>query len=185
MLFSFSVTFRKIIIPVVSVIVVACGGAQSGQQPLETRPLEENRALEMILNILHERGYKTTYGTKLKLSNGVEFACDINVDGQNIAIEYLTAKNAADMGGPVPPPAPGSRLHVLPAHAIVTDQGSNTIQSKSIYVFIMDENKYIYQYNPTSDHRADVTYHEVENRIRRDVKDFLSWHESTMAVRNQ
>ena len=73
-------------------------------------------------------------------------------------------------------PAQGSRLHVVPGRVVPEEAG---VQGEPVYIYVVDDRKYVYHYNPTSEHRADVTYLEVDSRLRRDTADFLSWYEST------
>lgn len=151
-----------------------CGGGQQGAGSLETRPLEEARALEIAAEMLGERGFQIEKNVEVKLANETAFACDYRASEESIALEYMTEQDRESMG-PVPPAAPGSRLHVIPARAASEDPGE---QGESLYVFVLDDRKYLYQYNPTSENRADVTFLEVDSRLRRDLADFLSWYET-------
>ncbi|MDD5309479.1 MAG: hypothetical protein PHU25_19350 [Deltaproteobacteria bacterium] len=151
-----------------------CGGGQKEQKTLDTRPLEESRAFEIISQMMQERGFKAVRDVQIELSNQVRFPCDLRAEGQAFCIEYLTDRDRLDIGM-VPPPAVGSRLHVLSARTISDDP---SVAIEPIYVFFIDDRKFVYQYNPTSDNRADITYQEVESRLRRDVSDFLSWYDS-------
>jgi len=161
---------------VAAVTTCGCGGAQEVKQ-LETRPLEESKALEIIAEVVADRGYKVEQGTMIELSTNSRFPCDFRVIGQKIAIEYLTDKDRKTIGH-IPPAAQGSRLHVLPARVVSDDPNS---QGEPIYIYFIDERKYVYQYNPTSEVRADVTFLEVDSRMRRDLADFLSWYETNRA----
>jgi hypothetical protein len=52
-----------------------------------------------------------------------------------------------------------------------------------VYVFFIDSQKFVYHVNPTSEVRADVTFLEVDSRLRRDLADFLSWYEGAKGTR--
>jgi hypothetical protein len=161
---------------VTAAVFLGCGAPQEVKQ-LETRPLEEQKALEIIGEVLAERGYKATQGAAIELSTTTRFTCDFRVVGHKMAIEYLTDKDRKVIGH-IPPAASGSRLHVLPARAVSEDPDA---PGEPIYVYFVDARKYVYQYNPTSDVRADVTFLEVDSRMRRDLADFLSWYEAAAA----
>ena len=180
------IPITALLLPLLIVPGIACGPTQTAPTTLDTRPLEENKALEIVGALLKEKGFTTSFGATVEMSNGKQFACDYRVTGHNIAVEYVTEKDAYEMGA-IPPAASGSRLHVIPAMAVANPAQANggaELPKETIYLFILNAQKYQYHYNPTSDVRADVTYREVENRLRRDVKDFLSWHESSMANQN-
>ncbi len=158
-------------------VAAGCGGGQKAATPLETRPLEENKALEIIAAGIAERGFQQAGPVKADLGNKLWLECDMRIAGEQIAIQYLTEQDrrkAID----IPPPAQGSRLHVIPARLEPAEPG---LQGDPIYVYIIDDRKYVYHYNPTSDRRADVTFGEVEDRLRRDLADFLTWYEGTKA----
>ncbi len=170
-------TFLNLFVLFCALVTLGCGGQQKQSADLETRPLEESKALEIISNMLTERGYLTTRDVEIELSTKARFKIDFRVNGHKMAIEYLTRQDRTTIGD-IPPAAVESRLHVLPAKAVSEDPGE---QGEPVYIFIIDEKKYIYQYNPTSENRSDVTYLEVESRLRRDLADFLSWYESSRA----
>lgn len=159
-------------------LVAGCGGPQQETAKLETRPLEEAKASDIITAVLTERGYVASRDVKIELSTKVVFDCDFKVNDQKIALEYVTRQDLTTMGA-IPPPAPGSRLHVLPAKVVPDDPST---QGEPVYVFMIDENDYEYQFNPTSENRADVTFLEVESRMRRDLADFLAWYETSKAA---
>jgi len=169
--------FLNLFVLICVLVTLACGGRQKQSADLETRPLEESKALEIISNMLTERGYITARDVEIELSTKTRFKIDFQVNGHKMAIEYLTRQDRTTIGD-IPPAAVESRLHVLPAKVVSEDPG---VQGEPVYVFIIDEKKYIYQYNPTSENRSDVTYLEVESRLRRDLADFLSWYESSRA----
>ena len=156
--------------------LTSCGGQQEGKH-LETRPLEESKALEIIAEVVADRGYTLTQDVTVELSTKSRFPCDLKVTDHKIAIEYLTEKDRKTIGH-IPPAATGSRLHVLPARIPSEDPNA---QGDPVYVYFVDERKYVYHYNPTSEVRADVTFLEVDSRMRRDLADFLSWYETQRA----
>jgi hypothetical protein len=159
-------------------LVPGCGPRQTGSENIDTRPLEESKAASIIEEILTERGYTWTKDAPVSLSNGVTFNCDYVIKGESIAIEYLTETDRRMMGT-IPPRAEGSRLHVV-AGRLALREGEPPVP---LYVFFIDARKFVYHFNPTSEVRADVTFLEVDSRLRRDLADFLSWYEGTKGAR--
>ncbi len=154
-------------------IIAGCGGRQGPPVQIETRPLEKGKAVAIIEEMLAERGYTWDKEVPVQVAGGVEFNADFKVRDQAIAIEYLTEQDRVRMGE-IPPAAEGSRLHVLVGRTV---SGTTGIPSK-VYVFFIDDRKFVYHSNPTSEVRADVTFLEVDSRLRRDMSDFLSWYEN-------
>lgn len=173
------VTITKLIVVAALLLASACGGGQTQDANIETRPLEESKAFEIIEDVLVERGYKHSREDQVILSNDVAFPADFRVTDEEIAIEFLTEQDRAAIGQ-IPPPAGGSRLHVLAARSAPTEAGA---RGGKLYVFFIQDNKFVYHVNPTSEQRADVTFLEVDSRLRRDLADFLSWYETNKGIK--
>jgi len=152
-----------------------CGGAQEGPAKLDIRPLEQQKALDVISSVLAARGYQAEADVTIELTTQARFKADVRVVGQKIAIEYLMDQDRVEIGL-IPPPAAGSRLHVLQAATVPADAAGSP---ETLYVFFLDDQSYKYQFNPTSDNRADITLTEVQSRLERDLVDFFTWYETT------
>jgi hypothetical protein len=157
-----------------AVSVLGCGGRQSAPVQIETRPLEEGKAISIIEESLAERGYAWDKDSSVQAAGTGEFAADFQVKGEKLVIEYLTAEDRARIGQ-IPPAAEGSRLHVVNGRAVDRDTGVPF----RVFVFFIDDRKFLYHANPTSKVRADVTFLEVDSRLRRDISDFISWYENS------
>jgi len=158
-----------------STLAVGCGGAQSGEAKLDTRPLEEPKVFEILNAVLAERSYTAETDVTIELTTQARFKADFRVVGQKIAIEYLTEQDRIEIGL-IPPAAAGSRLHVLQANTVPSDPKQ---AGETLYVFFLDDRSYAYQFNPTSENRADITFTEVQTRVKRDLIDFFTWYETT------
>lgn len=150
-----------------------CGGRQDPPVQIETRPLEAGKAISIIEEILAERGYAWDTKVPVQVAGASEFNADFRIKDHSIAVEYLTAEDRSRIGQ-IPPAAKGSRLHVINGRTL----SSNGVPSK-VYVLFIDDRKFVYHSNPTSEIRADVTFMEVDARLRRDMADFLSWYENS------
>lgn len=164
---------RTLIPMLLSVAAAACGGRQAPPPQIETRPLEEGKAFTIIEEMLAERNYAWDKEVPVQVAGASEFNADFRVKDQSIAIEYLTAEDRTRIGE-IPPAAEGSRLHVINGRSL-----SSTGTPSRVYVFFIDDRKFVYHSNPTSEVRADVTFLEVDSRLRRDMADFLSWYENS------
>ena len=144
------------------------------REHIETRPLEKGKAVSIIEEMLAERGYAWERDIPVRVAGTPEFNADFRVKGERIVIEYLNSEARARIGM-IPPAAEGSRLHVLNGRV----SASNADPSSRVFVFFIHDGKFIYHANPTTKMRADVTFLEVDARLRRDIADFLSWYETS------
>ena len=163
-----------------------CGGAQQAQGMIDVRPLGEDQAFEVIESLLSERGYAWEKDLTVGLSPKMVFKCDYRVKDTELGIEFLTEQDKLEIGN-IPPPAAGSRLHVLRAYAVhdvaaeLNAPPSTQVaraKKEPLYVFFIDAKNFQYQYNPTSENRADVTLPDVKVRLRRDLADYVTWYEN-------
>jgi hypothetical protein len=152
-----------------------CGGPQEAGPALETRPLEEEKALEVIGDEIADRGLTIERDVAVSLSAAQTFQADVRVVDRRIVIEYLSSQDRVEIGA-IPPPAPGSKLHVLPCTTTPAAAGQAREQ---LFVLFLDDRGFEYQFNPTSENRADVTLAEVRSRLRRDLVDFFTWYDAT------
>ena len=159
--------------------LTGCGGGQQAQTQFETRALGETEALDIIREVFAGRGYTKTDPAEVALTNSAQFACDLRAAGHPIGVEYVTETDRGAMGA-IPQPASGSRLHVLRGRTVPNDP---QIPSEPIYVFFVDSRNFVYHFNPTSEVRANVTFLDVDARLRRDLADFISWYEKDIAKR--
>jgi hypothetical protein len=159
-----------------AVIMLGCAAKQEQVAHIETRPLEEYKAFEIIDEVLAERGYTSQRDVVLTLQNDAKVQSDYRIVDQKIAIEFLHEQDRVEIGE-IPAPAAGSRLHVLSANA---EPAEGRRRGESVFIFFIDDRKFIYHFNPTSKQRADVTFLEIDSRLRRDLADFLSWYENSI-----
>lgn len=158
---------------------LGCGPRQNGSVHIDTRPLEEDKASLIIEEILAKRGYAWDEKKPLQLSNGTQFYVDYQIKNEAIAIELLTEEDLRRIGA-IPPAAEGSRLHVISGRSEAEGEGG---RAETIFVLFLDTRELSYNANPSFDARADVTFLEVDSRMRRDLADFISWHEDSKAQR--
>ena len=154
--------------------MTACGGTQAPLPKIETRPLEEVKAGPIIEEALAARGYAFDRNVSVMVARGTEFEADYKVRGEKIAIEYLTKEDRRTIGE-LPPPGEGSRLHVVNGRFV----GGNGEAPSQVFVLFIDDRNFVYHANPTPEVRADVTFLEVDSRLRRDISDFIEWYKDT------
>ncbi len=162
-----------------TLVAAGCGGGPKQAVNIDIRPLGENKAFEIVEELLAGRSYTAERNVNIELSSKLLFPCDYRITGHPIGIEFLTEQDRLTMGS-IPPPASGSRLHVLKGYSTLPGDNTDSPRREMIYVFFIDDRNFTYHFNPTSETRADITLPEVDSRIRRDLADFLSWYEASI-----
>lgn len=149
------------------VFLLACSGGQTMTNNLELRPLEQHRALELIIQTLNDNDItQTEINVPLKIQTSKEIHSDIYVESKKIAIEYLNEQDRRDYGE-LPPAIKGSDFHVIIAR--------KENLPDDIYLLIVDDQEYKYWPNPDPENRnANLpTIYEVEDRLKQKIRDFL------------
>lgn len=141
---------------------LACG-APPPRTVNPTRPLDERRALELIIEAFHEEHDRPVRGGDLVLSNSLMLHVDVNALDHKYGVAYLTAPERASLGSTLPPrdPALGDALQLV--SGVGTDSDAR--------VLVLQDLDYVFD-----DHLGEV--HEAssltaELKLKRDVHDFL------------
>src|SRR5439155_8447430 len=95
---------------------------------------------------------------------------DIEVDlataGHDHGVEFVTAQDRTDFGDGLPPRRS--------ADALVTVQGTGSNHAQ-VDVLVLDEREYLFEPDPERAGPGRPTNIEVEDRLRRDVVDYLAY----------
>src|SRR5215468_8955021 len=83
--------------------------------PNPTRPLEERRAVEIILNAFVEENDRGVTGRTVALAGGKQLQVDVGAVGKKYGVAYVTQNERHALGLAVPPPPPGMEdaLHLI------------------------------------------------------------------------
>lgn len=164
-----------------AIVLLLQGGCHKNQMPpmrLDQRPLEAAKAAAIIVEVLTERGYTWKTGESVRVSELPGFTVDFRIVGEAMAVEYNTEQDRA-VRGTVPEADAKSRLHVLPG---VFESDGDGGRSTRVYILFLHDRDF--RYRPTvGSAEKDVTFLEVDSRLRRDLADFLSWYESAVKQR--
>ena len=148
-------------------IIFNCSGAQKRPRNIQLRPLEQRRAIEIIMEVLNKYGLtETELNVPLTITNGKKIISDIFVKPRRFAIEYLTEQDKRDYGE-LPPKVEGSDFHVLMSRREGIEE--------EVYLLILDSKDYSYWPNPNPEYRSPdlPTIYEVEDRLRQTIRDFI------------
>src|SRR5687768_7336175 len=79
----------------------ACGGAPP-RAPNPTRPLDERRAVEIIIQAFHDQRDRPVPGQTLQLGPNRSLEVDVSAQGRKYGVAYVTAKERSELGSALP-----------------------------------------------------------------------------------
>jgi hypothetical protein len=139
-----------------------CGGPPP-RAPNPTRPLDERRAVEIVLTAFHEEHDRGVIGRSVVLSSGKTLSVDVSGSGKKYGVAYITAQERRALGTSVPMPEPGMEdaLHVV----------RGTGDDADGRILVLQDTSYLYDDQIGEEHEA--TVQTAENKLDRDVRDFV------------
>lgn len=147
---------------VLALLAVACSSPEP-RAPNPTRPLDERRAIEIILAAFADERDHPVPGRIVRLAQGQELEVDVSAQGRKYGVAYVTANERAKLGGVLPPrdPSMGDALQ------LVSGLGDDT----DARVLVLQDSSYLYDDHVGEEHRETTVTAEL--KLRRDVRDFL------------
>lgn len=142
--------------------LVACGGAPP-RAPNPTRPLDERRAVEIIVQAFHDQRDRPVPGQAVLLAPSRKLQVDVAAQGRKYGVAYVTAQERSELGSALPPrdPSMGDALQ------LVSGLGADG----DARVLVVHDTDYLYDDHVGEEHE-DTTV-TAELKLRRDVRDFL------------
>jgi len=157
-------TSRWLTVTALALAPIACSGGQQRPAP-PLQPLSETRALEVIREAFEHVHVEGELHKQLHLRSNRVMDIDLATVGHPHGVEYLQAQDRADFGDVLP-----QRRN---PDALLTCVGIG--DDASIDVLLLDDHDFMYQTDPAFYASGQPTLVEVEDRLRRQVIDYLSY----------
>lgn len=151
--------------------IAGCGPTSShaargeGSEPANVRTLDENRALELISEVLAEESVAVGAPWSIDIGQAEPLDVDLRLATSTYGIEWMSPQDRADFGDAIPEPDPGGQLRIVPGG------GAND----GAQVLILDHSSYEFANEREHVQRGLPAARESEERLRRDVRDFLHY----------
>jgi hypothetical protein len=144
-------------------LAFSCAGG-AAHAPNATRPIEETRAVHVIAASVRSAGERPLAGGTVLLASGRSIHVDVAVERHRYGVAYLTAGDLASMvpSEDLPPHMPDGDLPIV--------QGSGPDHDAVVLVLFADD----YLQDDLAGDRHEMTTITAENKIHRDVRDFLT-----------
>ncbi|MBX3270063.1 MAG: hypothetical protein KF729_07360 [Sandaracinaceae bacterium] len=144
------------------VSLAGCGGGTPVTSRAERRTLDETRALQLVEEVLIERGIPRNRAWSVPLASRRELDVDLRLAQSRFGIEWISPQDRADLGDAVPGPATGGNLRIVPGAG---DQE----------ILLLEHTTYEYVNEREHVQAGLAGARETEERLRRDVIDFLHY----------
>ncbi len=145
-----------------SLAFLGCGSPPP-HPPNPTRPLDERRAVEIILTAFREEGDRGVTGRTITLAGGKFLSVDVSGAGKRYGVAYVTANDRRALGLAVPAPQPGMEdaLHLI----------RGTQSDSDARILVLQDTDYLYDDQVGEEHEETVV--TAEGKLDRDVRDFI------------
>ena len=145
-----------------ALVSLACG-APPPRSVNPTRPLDERRAIELIIAAFRDEHDRSVAGAELALTETEKLHVDVNAQDRKYGVAYVTAPERAALGAILPPrdPAMGDALQLV--SGLGTDADAR--------VLLLQDFDYAFDDHVGEAHEASSLTAEL--KLKRDVHDFL------------
>jgi hypothetical protein len=142
--------------------VVACG-APPPRPRNPTRPLDERRAVEIIVQAFQDERDRPVPGQPVTLAPNKRLKVDVSAEGRRFGVAYVTAQERLELGDALPPrdPSMGDALQLVSGIGAEGDAR----------VLLLYDTDYLYDDHVGEEHEETTVTAEL--KLRRDVRDFL------------
>ena len=142
--------------------IAACGGPPP-KVANPTRPLDERRAIEVIIGAFRDEKERPVPGPQVDVQEGKTLRTDVAHESRKWAVAYVTNNERTKLTYAVPERTPdmGDALQLISAR-----QGDHVYK-----VLILHDTEYTYDDQVGTEHEQ--TSIAAERRLNRDVRDFL------------
>jgi hypothetical protein len=145
-----------------ALVSLACSGPPP-RTVNSTRPLDERRAIELIIEAFRDEHDRGVPGGNLTLSDTQALHVDVIGQDRKYGVAYVTAAERITLGATLPPrdPAMGDALQLVSGLGAEGDAR----------VLVLQDSDYVYDDHVGEAHK--VSSFTAEIKLKRDVHDFL------------
>ena len=145
-----------------ALVSLACSGPPP-RSVNPTRPVDERRAVELIVEAFRDEHDRPVRGGELVLSDAQSLHIDVNAQERKYGVAYVTGPERVALGGTLPPrdPAMGDALQLV----------SGLGNDGDARVLVLQDTDYVFDDHLGEAHEASSLTAEL--KLKRDVHDFL------------
>ena len=153
-------------------LAAAACGSPPPRTANPTRPLDERRAMQIIVQAFRDEDDRPTATREIEVKKGKVLEVDVGSEGHLYGVAYVTAAERHTLGAAIPQPDPEmpDALHLV--HGVGSEAEAK--------VLLLHDTNYLYDDQVGAEHEE--TTLTAERKLGRDVRDFLvrahaeKWH---------
>jgi hypothetical protein len=148
--------------PALPLLTLACSGPPP-RSANPTRPLDERRAIEIIVRAFREERDRPTPGRQMDLGDGKMLDVDVGAEGKRYGVAYITPQERIALDSALPPrdPMMGDALQLV----------SGLDEDSAARILVLHDTDYLYDDHLGAEREASTI--TAERKLERDVRDFL------------
>jgi len=169
-------------------VIILLSGCSGGEKNVKTprtdlKPFKEISAIELFEKVFSEHGYKTLRNKTIYIAGYGPWQVDLWVEGEKLplVVEYLKEEDREKLGEHLKSSKVGEKFKLVAVATEEISEGTELNRSNSRFAVIFDDRDYVYQPNPKSEDRYEVTIFEIEKRLKIDITDVIEELERIMA----
>ena len=147
------------------VSLASCAHTSSATSEAGSRPLSEARALEIIASQVSEQGITVSRAWSIAVSREQAMSVDLRLADGRFGVEWVSPQDRMNLQEWLPTPDEEGSLRLMP--------GSG--DDAQVQVLVLDHSTYEFTRDREAILRGHPAAAEVESRLRRDVRDFLTY----------
>lgn len=141
---------------------IGCGGPPP-HAANPTRPLDERRAVQIIIQAFQEQRDQAAPGRSMEIADGKMLEIDVGSAGHKYGVAYVTAGERQMLGDALPRPQPGMEEALQLVRGIGEEADAK--------ILVLHDTNYLYDDQVGTSHEETVL--TAERKLQRDVGDFL------------
>jgi len=161
-----------------------CSGSRKTASGPRTdlKPFKEIDTVELFEEVFKDRGYTTNRNETIYIIGYGEWQVDLWVEGGKLplVVEYLTADDRGKLGEEFKSSKVGEKFKLIAVATEEVEKGQVLNRANSRFAVVFDNRDYVFQPNPKSEDRYEVTRFEIENRLTKDIIDIIEELEKVM-----
>lgn len=157
----------RIVVTLSICLACACGGPErrAPASAADLRSITETEGITLIREVMAENGVAAELGWEVNVGATEPFAVDVRLAQTAFGVEFVSGQDRADHGDRIPHPDPSGQLRIMPGAG----------DDAQVQILVVDHRTYRYDPDRERVQRGSVGAAEAQDRLRRDLRDYIQY----------